>query len=431
MRFLLTIVLAFISAVSFATRIVGEGTVTQVVNGSDTLLVFRNEIHLKADTMVDWYLTDGTLVASNTDEIYPDEGGYYVVKANGAQSSPKYAFLYTEPTITSLTVTPDCDVTTIELQGDPMPFRYTRPDNTPVSFARACTIHYNALAWNTEQWVDSAAQMETVLYAGYYTLPPLYGPTPISFCYDAEIRSKLGMDSACVTTTLALEDVHAVKMNVTSLVTTRGEEGDKSNERNRPTSQTLISTSSYSGPLEVAFYSNPTPAAQFYRWTIYKSTEHIATRNDMDIRYVFNEPGAYTVVCAVNNAHCTSDSAEVIVTVAESYLWAPNVFTPNGDGKNDEFRVTYRSLREFHGWIYNRWGKLVFEWTDPAKGWDGTINGRPAAAGAYYYVIRALGTDAGKDAKYMMKATYKRSQLNHPESVMGIWQLSGDINLLR
>ena len=99
---------------------------------------------------------------------------------------------------------------------------------------------------------------------------------------------------------------------------------------------------------------------------------------------------------------------------------------------NDEFRVAYRSLREFHCWVYNRWGKLVYQWTDPAQGWDGTINGRPAAEGAYFYVIRAFGTDAAADAKYVgAKASYTKRKLNADEALIGVYQLSGDINLLR
>ena len=76
--------------------------------------------------------------------------------------------------------------------------------------------------------------------------------------------------------------------------------------------------------------------------------------------------------------------------------------------------------------------KLVYEWDDPAKGWDGTINGRPAAEGAYFYVIRALGTDAAKNASYIgLKAVYKKMKLNADKAALGVYQLSGDINLLR
>ena len=221
-------------------------------------------------------------------------------------------------------------------------------------------------------------------------------------------------------------------MQLTSLVTTRGEAGDPSNEMNRPEKKDLITGSEYSGPLEVAFYSNPTPAAQYYQWTIYRSADVLVTRQDKDIRYTFSEAGAYRVVCKVNNPYCTSDSSEVAVVISASFLSVPNVFTPNGDTHNDEFRVAYRSLAEFHCWVYNRWGKLVYEWTDPAKGWDGTINGKPAAEGAYFYVIRAKGTDAPTDADYIaLKAIYNKRKRSTPESVLGIYQLSGDINLLR
>ena len=119
------------------------------------------------------------------------------------------------------------------------------------------------------------------------------------------------------------------------------------------------------------------------------------------------------------------------VAITESFIDVPNVFTPNGDGQNDEFRVAYKSIAEFHCWVYNRWGKLVYDWTDPAKGWDGTINGRPAAEGAYFYVIRAKGTDAAKGQGYISKPAYNRAKKNSDTKILGIYQLSGDINLLR
>ena len=423
-------ILLLLAAVSHASIIECVGTATQVVNGNDTLFIFKDEIHLRSTIgNVTWYDTDGKPVASGTDEIYPDEGGYYV--SDGiTQSTPVYVFLYSEPTSMELSVAADCGGTTLTLKGDTKPLTYTRLDGSQGSYARACSIDYNALAWNTEEWVDSAATVASTLRP-LFMLPALYGPTSIKLCYDQTVREALGMDSACVEIDVPIDSIKAVKMQLMSLATTRGKEGEKSNERNRPTSQKLIASSEYSGPLEVAFYSNPTPAAQFYRWSIYHSSELIVTRNDKDIRYTFSEPGSYRVVCAVNNATCASDSMEVTVAVAESYLAVPNVFTPNGDGKNDEFRVAYRSLRDFHIWVYNRWGKLVYESTDPAKGWDGNINGRPAAEGAYFYVVRAMGTDADKNASFMMKASYNKKKLNADESVLGIYQMSGDINLLR
>ena len=412
-RNLITILLTLVIAMTYASDIECVGIATQVVKGNDTTYIFRDEIHMRSNIgNVDWYRADGSLYASGTDEIYPDEGCYRVNNTHFCVQ------LYQGIDDLDFTIEPTCENTILHVTG------------SIGARVHTYSLSYNALAWNTEEWVDSAATMSGELKATLI-MPPLYGSTPVRLCYDAEVRNALGMDSACVEVLLEPDSVKAVKMELTSLATARGEEGERSNERNRPTSQTLIQGSEYSGPLEVAFYSNPTPGAQFYLWKIYKSTELLVTRNDRDIRYVFSEPGAYRVVCAVNNQYCTSDSMEVSVQISESYLAVPNVFTPNGDGKNDEFRVAYRSLREFHCWVYNRWGKLVYEWTDPAKGWDGTINGRPAAEGAYYYVIRALGTDAAKNAGFSSKISYTKKKLKADESVIGIYQMSGDINLLR
>lgn len=432
MKKLVTSLFLLLTAVCYASDIECVGTATQVVNGKDTLFIFKEEVHLRSTRgYVNWYNTDGTLYMSNADEIYPDDGGFYIQDGT-YESSPVYVFLYSDPAADlDLTLEPECQATTLRVKGDVAPLEYTRKDGSKGTYARACSINYNALSWNGEAWADSAAQVKNTLHEGNYILPALYGPTEVKICYDADIRIALGLDSACYRTELIAEDVIAVNMELTSLATARGEEGEKSNERNRPTSQKLIAGSEYSGPLEVAFYSNPTPAVQFYNWTIYKATQVIATRADKDVRYVFSEPGSYRVVCKVNNPLCMTDSSEVTVNISESYLAVPNVFTPNGDGKNDEFRVAYRSLREFHCWVYNRWGKLVYEWTDPAKGWDGMIGNREAAEGAYFYVIRALGTDAAKDAKYMMKPIYNKKKSNADESVIGIYELSGDINLLR
>jgi len=78
----------------------------------------------------------------------------------------------------------------------------------------------------------------------------------------------------------------------------------------------------------------------------------------------------------------------------------PNVFSPgNHDGVNDVWKVTYKSLAVFHCWIFNRWGNLVYEYTDPDGGWDGTYHGKLVDTGVYYFVITAEGTDGVKYKK--------------------------------
>lgn len=94
-------------------------------------------------------------------------------------------------------------------------------------------------------------------------------------------------------------------------------------------------------------------------------------------------------------AQSSLDTTDSTTTAgSESKLVMPNAFTPNGDGHNDIYKAkTYQNLTEFHAYIFNRWGQKIYEWTDPAGGWDGTQKGHDATAGVYYVLVKARGTD--------------------------------------
>ncbi len=121
--------------------------------------------------------------------------------------------------------------------------------------------------------------------------------------------------------------------------------------------------------------------------------------------FTFQEQGDYPVSLEVENSisMCSDISDVITFNVSDSFIDAPNYFTPNGDGIQDEFRVAYRSLKTFRLVIVNRWGRKVFETSDPAKGWDGNIGGAKAAPGVYFYDAVGQGflnTDAEKHHKH-------------------------------
>jgi gliding motility-associated-like protein len=67
----------------------------------------------------------------------------------------------------------------------------------------------------------------------------------------------------------------------------------------------------------------------------------------------------------------------------------PNVFTPGGDLINDLFGPgTFKYVESVDVKIYNRWGLLLFETTDPAVNWDGTYSVTKADVpdGTYYFI---------------------------------------------
>ena len=70
----------------------------------------------------------------------------------------------------------------------------------------------------------------------------------------------------------------------------------------------------------------------------------------------------------------------------------PNAFTPNGDGANELFvPVNNRFISQVEFKVFNRWGQLVFETTNPVLGWSGkNLAGKDLPDGVYYYVCRVF-----------------------------------------
>lgn len=72
----------------------------------------------------------------------------------------------------------------------------------------------------------------------------------------------------------------------------------------------------------------------------------------------------------------------------------PNAFTPNGDGRNDVFKIItvgHHALISFN--VLNRWGQTVFAAANGQQGWDGTSGGKTAEIGSYYYLVRYRCSD--------------------------------------
>jgi len=79
-------------------------------------------------------------------------------------------------------------------------------------------------------------------------------------------------------------------------------------------------------------------------------------------------------------------------------IFLPNAFSPNGDGRNDEFRVIGTAgikLRQFE--IFNRWGQKVWETYNSTDSWNGIYKGEEQPVADYYYVFRYQCTSDGKE----------------------------------
>ncbi len=77
------------------------------------------------------------------------------------------------------------------------------------------------------------------------------------------------------------------------------------------------------------------------------------------------------------------------IEVEKSYaFYAPNIFSPNSDGQNDEFTI-YKSseIENLHLYIYDRWGSIIYD--DQGRGvpWIGVKDGKPIGIGVYTWIV--------------------------------------------
>lgn len=420
-----------ISIPALALHVECVGEAKQLTLKGDTLLLFVANPKLKtlqSVGKVDWYRLPDTItpVQTASDFLYPEHGEGYMVKV-GDQRDVFWVFDYEQlrPSVIQVDAELSCENTVLTLQGEVPDMRYVRLNGQVAEYPRTCQITYRDAAWDAtnELWVDSIVVEEKE-----FATNMVVGASPVATDYViSDVLAQQLQVEEDIPPSSEYEPV-ALKAHPQTITTTRGKKGETSNEVNRP--YTKDDVENMSAPLEVLFESNGLNA-DYYQWKIYRGSELLLSRSDAEHRYTFMDSGVYRAVVLISNQDCALDSTEFKISVSESMLLVPNVFTPNGDGANDEFRVAYRSLKEFHCEVYNRWGTLVYSWDDPAKGWDGKIGGKPAAEGAYFYVIRALGTDAAVNAQYMSKPAYKSKVKNQDESILGVYQLSGSINLIR
>ena len=109
-------------------------------------------------------------------------------------------------------------------------------------------------------------------------------------------------------------------------------------------------------------------------------------------------PGDYNfiqIAYDINDPNCNAFDT-IPYRISNSAFDIPTAFTPNDDGDNDRLTFIADELEDFHFVIYNQWGTVMYETTDPSDastGWDGKFNGLFVPAGAYPYFAKATNSD--------------------------------------
>ncbi len=163
---------------------------------------------------------------------------------------------------------------------------------------------------------------------------------------------------------------------------------------------------SESAPLSVT--TNYGPSAN-YLWTPTTGLSCFTCPNPVVM--VYNDMEYHVEVSVNINGNDCYAYANIPVTVIPNYdLFIPNVFTPNGDGNNDVFRMfgNLTALKFVEVEVFNRIGEKVFSSNDIYFEWDGYYKGRPADAGVYVYQIKTVFIDNHTEKLYKGTVTLLR-----------------------
>lgn len=320
------------------------------------------------------------------------ECGYVVTQGN--RSYYMYVIDYIKHPLLLSSVTIDdnqsCDIATLNIEGygEEMCY-YAFNSMLPREIERDITITYNTLMWNDEflQYDELTKEVSIKQFSPTYPVTAPLCNTVFTVCGDRFLQA-WGLQQEVYSDEYI---TYAVEAQAKATQTYR----EELNEIDRQPTSGLGG----SAPVEIEFSAYYTDAVTHTEWQFsrdgnFSSITH--RYNDDLLRYTFTEEGTTYVrlVVTSHNESCIYECEPLVINIGSSSLEIPNAFSPGTiDGKNDEWRVAFKSIVEFRCWIFNKQGVQMYYSDNPGSGWDGTYNGRLASPGVYYYVIEARGAD--------------------------------------
>lgn len=295
----------------------------------------------------------------------------------------------------------DCDNTRIMVNGSGDPIHYYSIDGRRMELNRAIELEYYTLEWDSDaenfKQVTQTKSFSSLVNPLVVT-PPFYCNTEVSVSGDAFLR-EWGMGETCRSGLVHANGIAAQ----TTAVQTNASDPDSDEPSNVIRGDEGAGMGG-SAPAEISFKAYVTDALIHNEWQIAsdENFDYIDYRfNQQDLDYTFMDEGRYYVRFVGSNSDGTCEVFGDVynVSIGASELKVPNAFSPNDDGVNDVWKVSYRSLTKFRCTIFDRYGNEIYSFDDPDRGWDGKYKGKAVKAGVYYYVIEAHGADGKKYKK--------------------------------
>lgn len=153
-------------------------------------------------------------------------------------------------------------------------------------------------------------------------------------------------------------------------------------------------------PVKLCDYGNGEPVVLsagvngvLYLWSNSETSQSITV----------SEPGRYTLIMSSPLGDCNvTDVFDVYLASCDFQIYAPRIFTPNGDNINDIFYLYGDKIDEITFEVFDRWGVLLYQSTSLNNGWDGTHNGQTVQNDVYVWRASVKGNIDGVQTTNLM-----------------------------
>ncbi|MDR3340371.1 MAG: gliding motility-associated C-terminal domain-containing protein [Candidatus Symbiothrix sp.] len=320
-----------------------------------------------------------------------DECGYFT----GSPTDPETYFIWIAdyslyvPRFFSLEVQEEedkCSFLKITADVEAEPIVYYLPSGAPVNLARNYHLKYHTQKWDEDMlaFLPQSVDLELKGIITEITIDAPLANTDFTLTGD-DFAGHFGMEQ-----TIRSAEYQAIAVEAHGKAVTDKEHAD--NEVHN--SGTVLGGSA---PIDYTFtaYANE-PVAAFYIWKVMErdsitgAMSTLLRYTDKVLRRTFDREGTFVVQLEVidSKSVCVDTTQIFPISIGRTYIKIPRAFSPGSSiGINDELKIAYTSITSFKASIFNRWGKLLYQWTDPSKGWDGRVSGKFVPTGAYYIIV--------------------------------------------
>lgn len=145
----------------------------------------------------------------------------------------------------------------------------------------------------------------------------------------------------------------------------------------------------------VQFEDGSSPDVNAWSWD-FANLDTLTVQNPL---FTFPDSGNYNVKLTVTNEFGCFDTISNLIRINPDYaFYLPNAFSPNGDGINEVFIPVGIGVspENYKFQIFDRWGSLIFESTDPERGWKGDVKGSSALEDVYIWKLALTTVNSDK-----------------------------------